>query len=51
MLPNVARSQKKPKLGGYIYTEINHFIVIAHFFIVCKKTHTRGISMIQNDES
>ena len=22
MLPNVARSQKKPKMGGYIYTEI-----------------------------
>ena len=22
MLPNVARSQKKPKMGGYIYPEI-----------------------------
>ena len=22
MLPNVARSKKKPKLGGYLYTEI-----------------------------
>ena len=23
MLPNVARSEKKPKMGGYVYTEID----------------------------
>ena len=22
MLPNVARSKKKPKMGGYLYTEM-----------------------------